>query len=85
MKAWKISFWIAVTLLIVSKIFWIYLVIDTAVGHEYYQASCAEFKEKSDILYTTLDGFENIDDLTAFLEKYEMDSILSKKSIMKTI
>ena len=67
------------TLLIVSKIFWIFLVIDTAVGHEYYQASCAEFKEKSDILYTTLNGFENIDDITAFLEKYEMEFDIIKK------
>ena len=73
MKAWKISFWITVTLLIVSNLFWIYQVIDTAVGHGYYQVSCEEFKENSDILNATLNGFENIDELTAFLEKHEIE------------
>lgn len=73
MKAWKISFWVSVTLLIVSNLYWIYQVFDTAVGLGYYQVSCEEFKENSDILNATLNGFENIDELTAFLEKYEIE------------
>ncbi|OHX63962.1 hypothetical protein [Flammeovirga pacifica] len=73
MKAWKISFWITVTILIVSNIFWIYQVIDTAVGHGYYQVSCEEYKVDSDILNSTLNGFEKIDDLIAFLKKHEIE------------
>ncbi len=69
MKVWKISFWIAVTLLVVSNLFWIYQVIDNAVGHKYYQVNYKEYKENSDILKATLISFDNKNDLTSFLEE----------------
>lgn len=79
-KAWKISFWITVTIMVISNLFWIYQVIDTAVGHGYYQVSCQEYKANSDILNATLNSFENINDLTAFLEKYEIEFNLINKA-----
>jgi hypothetical protein len=80
MKAWKIAFWITATLLIVSNLFWMYQVIYTAVGHGYYQVSCEEYKENSDILNTTLNGFENVDDLIAFLEKHKIEFEIINKA-----
>ena len=77
MKAWKISFWITMTILIVSNLFWIYQVINTAVGHGYYQVSCEEYKTNSDILEAALNSFENKNELTDFLEdqKIEFETI----------
>ena len=39
-RTYKILFWITLTFLVISNIFWIYQTIDTAVGHNYYKVSC---------------------------------------------
>lgn len=68
MKIWKISFWITLILLLVSNLFWVYQVIDTAVGHGYYQVNCEEYKSNSDILEFTLRSYSSKDELIRFLE-----------------
>lgn len=80
MKAWKISFWIVTTLLVISNLFWIYQLIDINVGKSYYQVSCDEYKANSDILDSTLHTYENINDLFAFLEKHEIEFETISKS-----
>ena len=80
MKTWKISFWISLTLLIVSNLFWVYQVIDTAVGHGYYQVSCEDYKENSDILEAILISFVNKNDLTTFLKELEIEFETINKS-----
>ena len=68
MKSWKALFWIAVILLLTSNIFWIYQIIDNAVGHGYYKVSCEEYKANSDILEWTLRSYQNKDELINFLK-----------------
>lgn len=41
---YKILFWITFTILVISNIFWIYQTIDNAVGQNYYQISCDEYR-----------------------------------------
>jgi len=40
---WKNLFWISLGLLIVTNVFWIYQVLDNAVGNDYYKVSCNEY------------------------------------------
>lgn len=80
MKAWKISFWIVVTLLVVSNLFWVYQIIDAGIGYTYYQVSCEEYKANSDILETTLNSFENITELTTFLEQQKIEFKINNKT-----
>lgn len=42
-RTYKILFWITLTIMVVSNIFWIYQSIDNAVGHSYYKVSCDEY------------------------------------------
>ena len=42
-RRYKILFWITLTILVVSNIFWIYNIFDNAVGHSYYKVSCDEY------------------------------------------
>ena len=69
MKVWKVLFWITIISFIVSNTFWIYQVVDNAVGHGYYKASCEEYKANSEILELTLRSYGDKDELIDFLEE----------------
>nr|WP_319571723.1 hypothetical protein [uncultured Draconibacterium sp.] len=42
-RSYKILFWMTLTILVISNIFWFYKTIDNAVGQSYYMDSCDEY------------------------------------------
>ncbi|MBE7688881.1 hypothetical protein [Tenacibaculum finnmarkense] len=42
---WKFLFWICLLILISTNVFWIYQIIDNAVGKSYYEVSCKEYRK----------------------------------------
>lgn len=73
---YKILFWITFTTLVISNIFWIYQIIDNAIGQNYYQVSCDEYHndmvEFKEILETKLTKEEAIEFLK--MNNVEYDS-----------
>ncbi len=49
--------------------FWVYQIIDNAVGHEYYKVGCEEYKVDSDNFQIILNSFEMKDELISFLDE----------------
>lgn len=64
----KILFFIALVLLILTNIFWLYSSIDVAVGHEYYKVSCEEWHKDAIILEELLSDNYNYDNMINYLK-----------------
>ena len=74
-RTYKILFWITLTILVISNVFWIYQTIDNAFGHSYYKVSCDEYYQDmlkfKQILETKSTKKEAIDFLETNKVEYE--------------
>ena len=50
MKKWKVSFFVTLTLLIFSNLFWLYSAIDTGVTYTYQQVSLDDLRDAHSFL-----------------------------------
>jgi len=75
-RTYKILFWITLTILVTTNLFWFYQTIDNAIGHSYYEVSCDGYYQDmlkfKQILETKSTKSEVIDFLE--INKVEYDS-----------
>ncbi|CAM1349453.1 hypothetical protein [Tenacibaculum crassostreae] len=69
---WKTLFWITLMVLVFSNLFWVYQIIDSAVGRSYYETSCNEYERDRAILIKIAQSKEAKDDLLEFLNKNDL-------------
>jgi hypothetical protein len=69
---YKIAFWICCTVLIGSNTYWIYQTIDNAIGANYYQISCEEYRKDSNELLKALKNYNSKDEMIYFLDIHKV-------------
>ena len=76
-RKYKILFWVALTILVISNIFWFYQTIDNAVGKGYYKVSCDEYYNDMIEFKKILQTQKTKNEIVDFLERYHVkyDSI----------
>ena len=72
-RRYKILFWITLTILVVSNIFWIYNTFDNAVGHSYYKVSCDEYYQDMLKLKQVLETKSTKGEAINFLETNDIE------------
>ena len=72
-RTYKILFWITLTFLVISNIFWIYQTIDNAIGQNYYKVSCEEYYQDMLKLKKILKTKNTKKEATDFLEKSKIE------------
>jgi hypothetical protein len=70
---YKILFWITLTILVISNIFWIYQTIDNAVGQNYYQVSCDEYHKDMIEFKKILETKSTKEEAIGFLKRYNVE------------
>ncbi len=70
---WKISFWIGIVILLLTNIFWIYQVVDNAIGMTYYKDSCEDFQSDMIQLKSILEKKTTKESAINFLEQNGVD------------
>lgn len=69
---WKIAFWISITILLLSNLFWLYQIIDNAVGMTYFKDSCTNYQDDMIELKRILDYKDSKKTAIEFLELHRV-------------
>ena len=71
-KNWKILFWIALIILVISNVFWAYITVNNAVGQSYYKVTCDEYYHDMIEFKKILETQKTKNEIIDFLIDYEV-------------
>lgn len=69
---WKIAFFITIIILVLTNLFWVYQVVDNAIGMTYYKDSCGRFQQDTDKLIQILESKTTKETAIDFLEQHNI-------------
>lgn len=69
---WKILFWVSLGLLVLSNIFWIYVILDNAVGMTYFKDTCTKHEGDMLVLKGILETKLTKENTISFLNQHKV-------------